>query len=105
MTTALGETPNRIELIDASLLMSPARTHVTSASSDDRRTNWTRPRRPRVYVVDAIRVPLVRDMVSAGNAAADRVVKMHLYAAAKIKWYLLVEQPAGWTICAITPGT
>jgi Uma2 family endonuclease len=117
----LGESANRIELIDGSLWASaaPNKRHQTLSLNLALGLRPTaqdvgllvfqavnlRLKRNRIVIpdilvadtgedgdaVEAAEVRLVCEIVSPSNAAADRVVKMQLYALAAIPFYLLVE--------------
>jgi Uma2 family endonuclease len=127
---ALGETHQRIELFDGSLIVSPS-AGVPHQWLSRRLANTIEPaaeaagfvvieainvrlRPGRVpipdvvvadtdiegTVIDASRVRLVCEIVSSSNASTDWVLKMRRYADAGIPWYLLIEQKS-WESLAL----
>jgi Uma2 family endonuclease len=118
---ALGETADRIELLDGSLIVSPAPSgphqqiarrlaNLLEPAADDvglvvMEAVNVRLRPGRIAIPDIVvahddsqtvfeasDVEFVAEVVSPGNAAADRVVKMQLYVLAGIRWYLLAQE-------------
>ena len=116
---ALGETQQRVELIDGSLLLSgrgaPRHQYVVQALATVLRAGdghvlaavnvRLRPGRiliPDLIVaadidfdsplVEATSVRLVAEIFSPASPAIAEVLRMHCYAAAGIRWYLLLDQ-------------
>jgi Uma2 family endonuclease len=119
---ALDEAPERIELFDGSLHVTPSPSYrhqhiagelIIALKPAARRAGLyafeavnvrLEPRRiviPDLVITshfdfasigDAMDMRLVCEIISPSNASTDKVLKMHYYATAGIPWYLIVEQ-------------
>jgi len=122
---AIGETPDRIELFDGSLVMTPAPTTIHQQIVGELYAALRTPARragvralpganvrlspsrilipdflittemTNSLIINAGAVVLICEVVSPSNATTDRLTKKHYYATAGIPWYLLIEQDTG----------
>jgi Uma2 family endonuclease len=122
---ALGETAERMELLDGSILLSPSPTpshQWISRQLANHLDSGSRARKMRVFeavdvrlrpgripipdivvtsasgrekVVEAHEVALVVEILSPSSASMDKTYRLNAYATAGIPWYLVADQDSG----------